>query len=296
MKTFREFLTEQTPRIITAETFKYYTENDPSWCKRLTQPLAVQNKLVLEKSNITHLSPHLTFEDDVHFKDCNYLHVMTGTFRGYLMVQGLGLKAIGDIVATRAEFDWCPNIEIAEGHYKNWVSFSGSGIRKIGNLKFSGSGIRKIGNLKIEGLGDPTIVADFADTRITVATGTYPGFVNFGMSDVKEIKNLNITKPNADGIAASFEDCSNLEVATGTYPGSVNFSFSAVNEIRDLHITAPDKYGMAAEFTNCNIKKISNFTYNGEIEADPKTLELIAKYEAEKVAGKAEGPLNDLFG
>jgi hypothetical protein len=172
---------------------------------------------------------------------------------------------------------------IATGTYKTYADFSRS---DVGEIK----------NLRVEAIDRWGFSANFSYCpKLKVATGTYLGFVAFSNSGVEAIKDLRIMGLNVDGHAADFRGCNDLEVATGTYPGFVDFRRSGIEEIEDLHILAPSRMGNAVNFRGCNIKKISNFTYEGEILADPKIMELIAQYEAEKIVGPKGGPLDGFF-
>jgi hypothetical protein len=75
---------------------------DPAWASKLTAPVKIIGDAGLTDSPITHLSPHLHFEEAAYLQRCR-------------------------------------NLKVAEGHFGNWVDFEGSGIEEIGELEIAGS-------------------------------------------------------------------------------------------------------------------------------------------------------------
>jgi hypothetical protein len=195
MNSFKEYLLEAAMETISALEFRRRIKEDPGWFATLEEPLSVNLSLLVE-SDITHLSPYLTFP-------------------------------------RRIMFAYCHDLDVLEGNFLQGVTVNSCGLIKIGQATIKGR--------------------------------------------------------------ASFADCKELKVAEGKYNLGVSFRHCGITEIKDLHITGPDERGIAADFTGCSIQKISNFTYKGKIDADDKTLKLIAEYDAERIIGKVEGGLNEIF-
>jgi hypothetical protein len=189
-----------------------------------------------------------------------------------------------------AEFIKCPDLRVVTGKFKEGVLFSKCGVNKIQDFSAEVFDNTTPHSYSAQFLFCP---------NLAVAEGSYFGGVSFASSGVQKIGDLNLNNRNKVGAVANFTNCKKLEVATGTYPGAVNFEGSGVKEIKDLHITDTNGGGWSAGFERCRIQKISNFTYKGKIDADAETLKLIAEYEAEvaaeKMVGKAEGPIDGLF-
>ena len=87
---------------ITAKEFEHAVENDPAWASKLTEPVKITDYCHLYMSDISHLSPLLTF---------------------------VGRDESGEV----ASFFDCPSLEVAEGCFDGHVDFSGSGITLIGD-------------------------------------------------------------------------------------------------------------------------------------------------------------------
>ena len=111
--------------------------------------------------------------------------------------------------------------------------------------------------LTFSGKNEMGWAADFERCKnLKVATGTFHGFVYFGSSGIKEIKNLNITGIDSEGDSANFYSCKNLKVATGTFKGAVNFESSKIEEIKELIIQNKNIKKEKASFIFCPIKYV----------------------------------------
>jgi len=132
---------------ITGEEFVELIEKNPSWCKTITEPLKVTTYVDLIKSEITHLSPLLTFNGKnsdgwaADFDHCKNLKVATGTFNGIIDFSGSGIEKIENLTVTvsndkgeSADFHNCKNLKIATGTYAGAVYFTNSGVTTIKNL------------------------------------------------------------------------------------------------------------------------------------------------------------------
>ena len=132
---------------MTGEEFCKLIKKDPSWCKNLKESLEITTYVLLTGSNITHLSPLLTFSgrDEygvvAHFNRCKKLKIATGTFNGFVSFRNSGLEKIKgltitetDVTVDSASFIACKNLKVATGNYKGCVSFYGSGVETIKNL------------------------------------------------------------------------------------------------------------------------------------------------------------------
>jgi hypothetical protein len=217
MVSFKEFLQEGQIENITGERFMQYIAQDPSWCKNLSQPVAVTGDLHLDNSSITHLSPLLTFEGKVLIVRCSELEVATGIFKNGCEFNFSDIHTIQDMLVLDthglepfylASFYACDNLKVATGTYDGPVTFSGSGIEEIKNLnirKASSDGAVYMARCK----------------KLKTATGTYPGYANFYTSGVTEIKDLHILAPNNRGYAADFRGCDIQKISNFTYEGKI---------------------------------------------------------------------------
>ena len=85
---------------MTGEEFKALIEKDPSWCKNLKEPLEITTFANLEQTEITHLSPLITFSGEdkygwtASFHRCRQLEVATGTFKGFVQFSYTSVKTI----------------------------------------------------------------------------------------------------------------------------------------------------------------------------------------------------------
>ena len=119
-------------RQITSAEFKQAVNIDPAWASTITEPIEITDYCDMKGSNISHLSPLLTF-------------------RGK------------DYYGNSADFYGCKNLKIATGNFKGYSSFSHSGIEKIENLKCEKHKHRKSANfddcktLKIKDLSNKII-------------------------------------------------------------------------------------------------------------------------------------------
>ena len=75
---------------MTGKEFEKLINKYPSWCKDLKEPLEITTFTNLRGSNITYLSPLLTFsgkneyEHVATFGNCKNLKVATGTYLGFV--------------------------------------------------------------------------------------------------------------------------------------------------------------------------------------------------------------------
>jgi hypothetical protein len=156
---------------ITASEFYGMIEKNPNVFEHWNTPLEIIESINCKKSPITHLSPLLTFS--------------------------------GNDDGTSALFTDCPNLKIATGTFKNFVSFRSDSLEKIENLQV------------LHGMGTVKAASFSFCPNLQIATGTYPGYVDFWRSGIHSIQNLHIEKPNFPGYYAQFGDCSNLKTLEG---------------------------------------------------------------------------------
>ena len=177
-------------------------------------------------------------------------------------------------IDTAASFDFCANLQVAEGTFHGSVDFNASGVVKIGNLTIT----------KPDNNG---YAASFHGClNLDVAEGAYPGFVEFGRAGIKRISNLTITDPDSVGNAAGFADCRKLEVAEGIFPGSVDFSNSGLKMIGSLDITAPNEDLQKANFTGClDLRLPAKFLGSEYTMEEPARRENLSRIAAAKAVG-----------
>jgi len=139
---------------ITGEEFVGLIEKDPSWCKNLKKEVEITTFVNLAYSNITHLSPLITFSGKnkngwvVDFGNCEQLKVATGTYKGFAnfsyseieKIENLNVTGV-DTVIDSAYFLGCKNLKVATGTYKGFVNFSESGIETIKDLNIENTNI-----------------------------------------------------------------------------------------------------------------------------------------------------------
>jgi hypothetical protein len=133
---------------ITVDEFYAMIEKNPSVFEHWDTPLEIIEYVDCKNhSNITHLSPHLTFSgnnengDVANFKGCPNLKIATGIFNGGIWFANSGIQKIEALTVTQpdnngwaATFALCENLQIASGNYAGTVLFSGCGIHSIQNL------------------------------------------------------------------------------------------------------------------------------------------------------------------
>jgi hypothetical protein len=133
---------------ITAAEFYRMIAKNPSVFKNWDTPLAIKGYVKCKKSEITHLSKHLTFlgknidGSSADFTLCKKLKAATGTFHGCVWFTDSDIEKIENLTVTNsdnkggsASFHGCKNLKIATGNYAGFVSFSESGIHSIQNLQ-----------------------------------------------------------------------------------------------------------------------------------------------------------------
>jgi hypothetical protein len=81
---------------ISAEDFRYAVQFDPAWASKLTEPTLIEGMCILDKSPITHLSPHLRFRDHVSLLLCKELKVLEGGFDDWSNFESSGIESVGD--------------------------------------------------------------------------------------------------------------------------------------------------------------------------------------------------------
>jgi hypothetical protein len=196
------------------------TVKNPSWCKTITEPLIVDGQLNCWGSEITHLSPLITFTDACNFDKCMNLKVATGKFREIVGFSESGIEEIRNLVVENvsgkygdyvANFDRCERLKVASGTYTGEVSFWDSSVEEIGDLVITDPG------------PDGQAVGFVNCKRLKVATGTFPGMVDFRDSGVVEIRDLIITETRwADNMAALFDGCHIQKVSNFKYNGGID--------------------------------------------------------------------------
>jgi hypothetical protein len=135
------------PKIITAQEFLEMIAENPSVFEHWNTPLEITGVVNCIRSNITHLSPSLTFSgfnkdgNTAYFTHCPNLKVATGTFHGCVYFSNSSIEKIENLKIknanygdTAASFEDCKTLQIATGSYPSYVNFSGSGIQSIQNL------------------------------------------------------------------------------------------------------------------------------------------------------------------
>jgi hypothetical protein len=179
---------------ITAEEFKAFINQDPSWCKTLTEPTEITTYCNMMGSNITHLSPLLTFSgrDEygvvASFSHCENLRIATGTYHGFVSFFSSGVEEIRDLVISApdtngyaASFYTCKNLRVASGTYPGFVDFSQSGVEEIKDLVVSTPDV------------DGDAASFYGCKNLRVVTGNYSGRVDFSYSGVSEFKDLVVS-------------------------------------------------------------------------------------------------------
>jgi hypothetical protein len=137
----------ENPAKITADEFYAMIEENPSVFEHWDTPLEITEYINCQYSNITHLSPHLTFSArDKHgwsatFDYCVDLKIATGNFKSYVYFGSSGIKKIENLHilhsnpnGNAANFYNCKSLQIATGTYPGFVSFESSGIHSIKDL------------------------------------------------------------------------------------------------------------------------------------------------------------------
>jgi len=165
---------------VTAEKFKEFVTKDPAWASKLTEPIEVTTYCNMEGSNITHLSPLLTFSGkdkdgrSASFYNCSNLKIATGKFAGWVNFSRSGIERIKDLEVTQPDkygeaafFNGCKNLKIATGKFQGGVNFSRSGIERIKDLEVT------------QPNKDGWAASFNGCQNLKRVTGEYPGKMNF---------------------------------------------------------------------------------------------------------------------
>jgi hypothetical protein len=120
---------------INASEFLAMITKNPSVFEHWNSPLEITEFVDCSHTNITHLSPHLTFSGTntsdkwrkgwvANFAHCSKLQIATGTFHGFVLFSNSGVEKIENLHITKtngdgwaASFRECQNLEIATGNY-----------------------------------------------------------------------------------------------------------------------------------------------------------------------------------
>ena len=134
-------------RRITGEKFVKLINKNPSWCKNLKEKIEITTYAGLDSSNITHLSPLITFsgrDQDgwaASFINVKTLKIATGTFLGFVNFAGTGIEEIKNLIVretqkkgSAANFFNCRNLKVATGNFEGFVNFNNSGVETIKDL------------------------------------------------------------------------------------------------------------------------------------------------------------------
>jgi len=132
---------------ITGKMFKELIGENPSWCKNLKEPIEITTYTELVDSNITHLSPLLTFSGtdnegwSANLYNCKHLKIATGNFKGFVTFQLSGIEKIENLNVKganqngwSASFRDCKALKIAKGNFEGSIDFQYSGITNIKDL------------------------------------------------------------------------------------------------------------------------------------------------------------------
>jgi len=216
---------------ITGEQFQQAIQLDPAWASKLTEPVEITTYANLQGSNITHLSPLLTFsgrdkqEDAASFSGCKNLKIATGKFAGTIYFSESGIEKIQNLEVTQpnkdgwaAHFYECQNLKVATGKFAGCVYFSRSGIAKIQNLEIT------------QPNKDGEAASFNGCQNLKIATGKFPGWVSFSESGIEKIKDLHITQPDKWKNAADYSHCPNLKTFRGTYNGKVHLEDTPIQK------------------------------------------------------------------
>ena len=136
---------------ITGGEFIGLIQQNPSWCKNLKEQLEITTFADFRNSQITHLSPLLTFSHKEwagDFSNCKDLKVATGTFHGPVDFSRSSIEKIENLTVTgtnkyraSTSFFGCQNLKVATGNYKGSADFRNSGVTSIKNLIIKNSTI-----------------------------------------------------------------------------------------------------------------------------------------------------------
>ena len=96
---------------MTGEEFYELIRKDPSWCLNIKEPLEITTYVELIYTNITHLSPLLTFKGKnngnlqwvADFRQCKFLKVATGIYDGFVNFSGAGITTIKDLIIKKSD-------------------------------------------------------------------------------------------------------------------------------------------------------------------------------------------------
>lgn len=194
-------------RQMTGREFVARIRRNPSWAKSLEEPLEVTTFANLDGTEITHLSPLITFR---------------------------GRNKSGNV----ASFRNCQKLEIAEGTFDGFVDFGRVWIEKGKKMKEIPTGIKKIGRLRVlrpNDHGDAINLEGCAGVQHF--KGTFPGAVFIGHNENIELINITVTKANNRGFALCISEAEVGKIE-GKLKGTILLHFSRLRTLGDVKTEA----------------------------------------------------------
>lgn len=156
----------------------------------------------------------------------------------------------------------------------------------LGPIKFIGCALDTTEHINLDHASCAMfrVVASFKNCyNLHLATGEWPGPVDYSNSSIKEVKNLTILQANNHGEAAIFDNCKTLEKITGSFPGMISAcSCPKLTDTKDVIVTHPNQHGTAALFRNCQMLSKPQGKFKGFVDykecpilkIDPKDLQI----------------------
>jgi len=130
---------------MTGLQFEKAIKKDPSWCLSIKEPIKITTYVELINSDITHLSPLITFLGESNydwaadFCECKNLKIATGTFDRFVSFRGAGIEKIENFKLldtrdtyydyTKANFERCPITYIPQEYRTKRFLFD-TGLKK----------------------------------------------------------------------------------------------------------------------------------------------------------------------
>jgi hypothetical protein len=89
-------------KTMTSDEFKRAVTEDPAWASKLTEPVEITGACNMTGTYITHLSPLLHFAERSWWLKCRKLKVAEGNFRQHPDFSGSGIRKVGEMTFTPA--------------------------------------------------------------------------------------------------------------------------------------------------------------------------------------------------
>jgi hypothetical protein len=182
----------------------------------------------------------------------NYIHLENSKIKG--IGKNITFAGVNAEDGSCASFKNCPYLEKVEALFLCPVKFQDCGLKTT-------EGIR----LDRKSCSEFRVAASFRNcSKLNIATGHWPGAVDYSGSSITRTENLVIENANNQGEAAFFNNCKDLTELSGQFPGMVSACFCPnLTNTKNLKITNPNTNGVAIMLRACTSLNKAEGDFNG---------------------------------